>query len=81
MPLFNYNINFEGLRSLLERVNIQTNNNSESIGQLKEQLEAKASSQQVKRVPYSSCRSKGSSTIPFCWAVSVRPTSKARKRS
>ena len=47
MPLFNYNINFEGLRTLMEGVNIQANNNSEAITIIKEQLETKAASQQV----------------------------------
>ncbi len=27
LPLFNYNINFDGLRKILEGVNIKTNNN------------------------------------------------------
>lgn len=27
LPLFNYNINFDGLRGILEGVNIKTNNN------------------------------------------------------
>ena len=28
MPLFNYNLNFAGLRSLMETINIQTNSNT-----------------------------------------------------
>ena len=28
MPLFNYNINFQGLRGLLDTVNINTNTNT-----------------------------------------------------
>jgi len=31
IPLFNYNINFEGLKKLLEGVNIKTNNNETDI--------------------------------------------------
>ena len=27
LPLFNYNINFEGLKSILEGVNVKTNEN------------------------------------------------------
>jgi hypothetical protein len=29
MPLFNYNINFEGLRKLVEALNMQANSNTE----------------------------------------------------
>ena len=41
MPLFNYNINFEGLKNLLETVNISTNNNTSSIEELKEEVSRK----------------------------------------
>jgi hypothetical protein len=34
MPLFNYNINFDGLRKLLEDVNVKTNTNEEDIRKL-----------------------------------------------
>jgi hypothetical protein len=34
LPLFNYNINFEGLRHILEGVNVKTNVNEEQIKKL-----------------------------------------------
>lgn len=34
LPLFNYNINFEGLRHILEGVNLQTNAHQELISKL-----------------------------------------------
>jgi hypothetical protein len=35
MPLFHYNLNFQGLRNLIENINLQANSNTEEIKAIK----------------------------------------------
>ena len=54
MPLFNYNINFEGLRKILEGVEVKTNRHEDQLQKLQEEVEGKLATPKVCSVLVSS---------------------------
>lgn len=82
LPLFNYNINFEGLRHILEDVNVKTNLNEELIKELQQQVNNKLPTQYVHLIPLSIARPRGNLAVLTSLESSARATlTKLKRRS